>query len=304
VAHNHPLLQRKRALPWTALFEVMSQRWAAAGKHVDGRPGLPWDVALSVPLVVLMRVKHLHARDMEASLAENGVARVCIGRQDAPQPQRRDHSNIARASTALGKEGVEEINVLMRHVAKDFGCADVRILSAETTAQEWPMGYPNEAGILRGLAPRCGRALAPRKTRGAVGVDAALEQVQTILRSVKEHHRLAKGTQDKRQVLTRLLTEVGQCVVQTRSMVQRLGESRERLTHGAVPTLKTMHEVARRLVPQSVPWSTTGVVAKGTIVPAGVTQARASVRNKAGKQVEFGLPYLRSRLGGGSVFGT
>ncbi len=304
VDHNHPLLQLKRALPWTALFEVMSKRWAAAGKNVDGRPGLPWDVALYVPLVVLMLVKHLHARDMEAYLAENVVARVFIGRQDAPQPQIRDHSNIARAYTALGKEGVEEINVLMLHVAKDFGFADVSILSADTTAQELPIGYPNEPGILRGLAQRCGRALAKLKTRGAVGVDAALEQVQTILRSVKEHHLFAKGKQEKRQVLTRLLTEVGQLVVQTRSMVQRLGESRERMTHGAVTTLKTMHEVARRLVPQIVQWITTGVVAKGKIVHAGVTQARAIVRNKTGKQVEFGLPYLLSRLGGGYVFGT
>ncbi len=304
VAHNHPLLQLKRALPWTALFEVMSKRWAAAGKNVDGRPGLPWDVALYVPLVVLMLVKHLPARDMEAYLAENVVARVFIGRQDAPQPQIRDHSNIARAYTALGKEGVEEINVLMLHVAKDFGFADVSILSADTTAQELPIGYPNEPGILRGVAQRCGRALAKLKTRGAVGVDAALEQVQTILRSVKEHHLFAKGKQEKRQVLTRLLTEVGQLVVQTRSMVQRLGESRERMTHGAVTTLKTMHEVARRLVPQIVQWITTGVVAKGKIVHAGVTQARAIVRNKAGKQVEFGLPYLLSRLGGGYVFGT
>jgi hypothetical protein len=35
-----------------------------------------------------------------------------------------------------------------------------------------------------------------------------------------------------------------------------------------------------------------------------LTQARALVRNKAGKQVELGLPYLRSRLGGGDVLGT
>lgn len=304
VDHNHPLLQLKRALPWPALFEVMSKRWAAAGKNVDGRPGLPWEVALYVPLVVLLLVKQLHARDMEAYLAENVVARVFIGRQAAPQPQMRDHSNIARAYTALGKEGVEEINVLILHVAKDCGFADVSILSADTTAQELPIGYPNEPGILRGLAQRCGRALAKLKTRGVVGVDAALEQVQTILRSVKEHHLFAKGTQAKRQVLTRLLTEVGQLVVQTRSMVQRLGESRERMTHGAITTLKTMHEVARRLVPQIVQWITTGGVAKGKIVHAGVTQARAIVRNKAGKQVECGLPSLLSRLGGGYIVGT
>jgi len=304
VSHNHPLLQLKRALPWDALSEVMGRHWRRAGKNTDGRPGLPWDVALYVPLVVLMLVKNLNAREMEAYAAENVVARVFMGRQDAPSPQIRDHSNIARAYAALGKDGVDEVNGLMLHVAQDCGFADASILSADTTAQELPLGYPNEPGILRGWAQRCGRALTKLKTRAVLGVDTALAQVQTILRTVKEHHLFAKGKQEKRQVLTRLLTEVGQLVVQTRRLVQGLGERRDRVTHHALTTLTTMHEVAKRLIPQIVQWITTGVVAKGKIIHAGVTQARAIVRNKAGKKVEFGLPYLLSRLGGGDIFGT
>ena len=42
----------------------------------DGGPGCRRDVALYVPLVVLMLVKNLNAREMEAYLAENVVARV------------------------------------------------------------------------------------------------------------------------------------------------------------------------------------------------------------------------------------
>jgi len=251
-----------------------------------------------------MVVKHLHSRDMEAYLAENVVARVCIGRQADPQPQIRDHSNIARAYTALGKDGVEEINTLMLHVARDCGFADVSLLSSDTTAQELPIGSPNEPGILRGLAQRCGRALTKLTTRAVVGVDTALAQVQTILKTVKEHHLFAKSQAAKRQVLTRLLTEVGQLVVQTRLLARGLGARRDRVTHNALTTLKTMQEVAKQLIPQIVQWLTTGVVAKGKIVQAGVTQARAIVRHKAGKAVEFGLPYLLSRLGGGYVFGT
>jgi hypothetical protein len=273
-------------------------------KHTEGRPGLPWDVALYVPLVVLMLVKHFHARAMEAYLAEHVVARVFIGRKDDPRPQIRDHSNIARAYAALGADGVEEGNALMLQVAKDLGFADPSILSSDTTAQELPIGYPNEPGIVRGLAPRCGRALVKLKTRGVVGVDHALDQVQTIRRSVKEHHLFAKGTQAKRQVLTRLLTEVGQLVVHTRLMVTRLRPSCDRVTQRATATLGAMPEVAKRLIPQIVQWITTGVVAQGKIVHAGVTQARALVRHKAGKEVEFGLPYLLSRLGGGYLFGT
>jgi len=39
VPHNHPLLQRKCALPWDALCEVMERHWRRAGKNTDGRPG-------------------------------------------------------------------------------------------------------------------------------------------------------------------------------------------------------------------------------------------------------------------------
>jgi hypothetical protein len=237
-------------------------------------------------------------------VAENVVARVFIGRQDDPRPQMRDHSNIARADAALGKDGREESNALVLHVAKDVGFADVSLLSSETTAQELPIGYPNAPGIVRGLAQRCGRALAKLQTRGVLGAAPALAQVQTILRSVKGHHLFAKGKQAKRQVLTRWLTEVGQLVVQTRLLVKGLGERRDRVTHQAITTLQTRHEAATRLIPQIVQWITTGVVAKGKMVHVGVPQARALVRHKAGKEGEFGLPYLLSRLGGGYVFGT
>jgi hypothetical protein len=304
VPYNHPLLQLQRALPWETLSEVMTRHWRRAGKNVDGHPGLAWDVVLYVPLMVLMLVKNLHARALEAYVAENAVARVFLGRQDDPRPQIRDHSNIARAYAALGKDGVEEINTVILQVARDCGFADVRILSSDTTAQELPIGYPNEPGILRGLAQRCGRALAKLKARAVLGVDPALAQVQTILKTVKEHHLFAKSPAAKRQVLTRLLTEVGQLVVQTRLLVTRLGARRDRVTQSALTTLQTMHEVAKRLMPQIVQWMTTGVVAKGKILHAGLPQARAMVRHKAGKQGEFGLPYLLSRLGGGYVFGT
>jgi hypothetical protein len=54
---------------------------------------------------------------------------------------------------------------------------------------------------------------------------------------------------------------------------------------------------------QIVHWVTTGKVAAHQIVHVGIPQARAIVRNKAGKRTEFGLAHLISRLGGGYVFG-
>ena len=303
VSPTHPLLVLKRALPWEAITEAMTRHWRAHGKNVDGGPGLPWDVSLYVPLVVLMLIKTFDSRQMEAYLAENVVARVFIGRHRDVQAQIRDHSNLARAYAALGPAGIDEVTHLVIKEAHRFGFVDEGVMSSDTTAQELAIGYPNEPGILRGLAQRCGRALMRLKTRGIQGLDAALEQSETILRSVKEHHLFTKGREEKRQVLTRILTEVGELMVQTRPLVERLGTSSDRVIQSARSRLMAMHEVIKPLMGQIVHWLTTGQVAANKIVHVGIPQARAIVRNKAGKKTEFGLAYLISRLGGGYVFG-
>jgi hypothetical protein len=96
---------------------------------------------------------------MEEYLSENVVARVFISRHGDPAPQIRDHSNIARALVALGAEGLEEVNALILKESVRLGFGDPSVLSGDTTVQELPIGYPNEPGILRGLAQRCLRAL-------------------------------------------------------------------------------------------------------------------------------------------------
>jgi hypothetical protein len=303
VSPAHPLLVLKRALPWEAIIEAMTRHWRAHGKNVDGGPGLPWAVSLYVPLVVLMLIKHFDSRQMEAYLAENVVARVFIGRQREVHAQIRDHSNMARAYGALGKAGIDEVTCLVIQEAHRFGFVDEGVMSSDTTAQELAIGYPNEPGILRGLAQRCGRALMRLKKRGIQGLDAALEQTETILRSVKEHHLFTKGREEKRQVLTRILTEVGELMVQTRPLVERLGTRLDQVIQSARSRLMAMHEVIKPLMGQIVHWLTTGKVAANKIVHVGIPQARAIVRHKAGKKTEFGLAYLISRLGGGYVFG-
>jgi hypothetical protein len=303
VSPTHPLLLLKRALPWEAITEVMTRHWREHGKNVDGGPGLPWDVSLYVPLIVLMLIKHVDSRQMEADLAENVVARVFIGRHHDTQAQIRDHSNIARSYAALGKAGIEEVTHLVIQQAHRFGFVDEGVMSSDTTAQELPIGYPNEPGILRGLAQRCGRALMQLQKRGVQGLEAALEQVETILRSVKKHHLFTKGKTEKHQVLTRMLTEVGNLISQTRLITSAVEERSDRVIQSARSRLVAMQDVIKVWMGQIVHWVTTGKVAANKMIHVGIPQARAIVHNKAGKQTEFGLAYLISRLGGGYVFG-
>lgn len=304
VPYDHPLLQLWEALPWEPITEIMMREWRLSGKNVDGGPGRPLDVSLYVPLVVLMILKRFNSRQLEAYLAENVVARVFICRQKQIEAQIRDHANIDRVYRALSQEGLDEINTLILHEAKRYGFADLNILSSDTTVQELAIGYPNEPGILRGIAQRCLRAVAKLGKQGVSGLEGAVEQAQQVLRSVKEHHLFAKGQEAKQQVLERMMSETETLLATTDGLVTRLGQPPEAIKRGALRTLRTMKDVATQLLPQITYWLSTGKVAKGKILHAGLTQAMSVVRNKAGKRVEFGLPYLLNRLGGGYVFGA
>ena len=252
VDHRHPLLQLKEALPWEAIEALMVAAWRKAGKNVAGLRGRPWPVSLYVPLLVLMLVKRLDSREMEAYLAENAVARVFIGQQVQLQAQLRDHASIARALAALGAQGVEEVNKLILVQATQLGFADESVLSGDTTCQELPIGYPHEAGIIKGITQRCARALVRLKKQGVATADAATLQVREVMRSVRHYHLFAKGKEEKDQLLRQMLQTSERLMEQTSTVVAQLGERGERVVKAAVAKLNTMKQVTETLLPQSV----------------------------------------------------
>jgi len=301
---NHPLLQLKRELPWEEITEIMVNHWRKAGKNVDGGPGQPWPVDLYVPVVVLLIVKCVPYRLIEEYLAENAPVRIFISRDADPSAHIRDHSNIARAYAALGSEGIEEVNKLILNCVVKHGFGDSRTLSGDTTAVELPIGYPNEPGILKGLAQRCARAAENLKKKGIETVDGVIEKAAQVIRSAKEYHLFAKETEEKQTILTRMIKETKSLLKKTSEVVEIIKEIPGTVIKNAKEKLEVMKEVGEQLIPQIVDWMKTGIVAKGKIIHAGITEAKAIVRNKVGKKVEFGLKYLVNRIGGGYIFGS
>jgi hypothetical protein len=104
--------------------------------------------------------------------------------------------------------------------------------------------------------------------------------------------------------LGRLVEETRELLAGTDKVVERIQDTSERVKHSAIKKLRAMRRVGEELLPQILSWMRTGIVAQGKIIHAGITQARAIVRNKIGKQVEFGLSYLINRIGGGYLFGS
>jgi hypothetical protein len=303
VADTHPLLQLKRARDWPALQAVMVRHWRAAGKKVEGRPGLPWPVALYVPLLVLMAVKALSARQMEEYSAENVVARVFLDLVANPLPHLRDHSNIARAQAALGTAGWQQINHLVVTEAVRLGFGKPQLLSSDTTVQEPQIGSPHEAGILRGIAQRVYRAAVKLKTRGYQHAQAAIEKAKEVFGRGKDYPLFAKTKHAKDQALKKILSHSKQLIPSSRQVIKQVGVASPKGAHAAGAKLRQMREVSGVLLPQIEQWMKTGKVARHKILHPGITQARARVKKRAGKKVAFGLKWLINRIPGGYIFG-
>ena len=300
---NHPLLKLKAVLPWAQLINITDAAWNKNGKNVKHGRGRKWDTELYTKIIVLKIILGLHSRQMEQNLAENAVSRAFIDCEEYPIPQVRDHSNIARAEESLGKEALQEINDVILRLAQKMGYADINSLSADTTVQEQAIGYPNEPGILRGVAERCRRVFNKLMKNGVQVGKKALNKAEEIITSAKEYHLFAKGHEEKEGILSRMLEQVRELQDQTVETIRSIKDATNRTIVSARNKLFEMQEVTSVLVPQILHWLTTGVVAKDKILHPSNTKARAIVKNKVGKKVEFGFKYLIARLGGGYLFG-
>jgi rhodanese-related sulfurtransferase len=301
VGDEHPLLRLKQALDWAALTEGMVTQWRRAGKNVDGGPGLPWPVALYVPVLVLMWLKSYHARQMEEYLRESVVARRFLDLKDGELKPIRDHSSIARAEAALGAEGKAAVNALVIKTAAQLQFTDGKTLSSDTTVQEPAIGYPNEPGILKGLAERIERALKKLKARGVQAANEGIAQAKEVYLGVKQHHLFAKTKEEKEKILHAIVVQSEALIARTQAVLQHVSARCGRVKQGAAATLRRMVEVSRTLIPQIQQWLKTGRVATEKIIHTGLTAARAITKGKG--KVKFGMKWLINRVKGGYLFG-
>jgi hypothetical protein len=301
VPDDQPLLRLKRALDWAVITGVMVTYWRAAGKNVDGGPGLPWPVALYVPLLVLMWVKAYHARQMEDYISESVVARRFLDLQDEELKQIRDHSSIARAEAALGAAGKAAVNALVIKTAAQRKFTDSQTLSSDTTVQEPAIGYPNEPGILKGWAERIERALQKLRARGVKAAKEGIGQAQEIYRRIKQHHLFATTKEEKQKILAEIVTKSAALRETTQAVSAHVSARCGRVKQRAAAKLQRLVAVAHTLLPQIRQWLKTGKVATEKIIHAGLTQARAITKGKG--KVKFGMKWLINRVKGGYLFG-
>ena len=303
VPTNHRLLVLKKELCWLQIEETLAPHWRAAGKNVDGGRGRPFDLPFYTRVVVLMMLLRLKPRELERELKENAPARLFVEVAHPTETLVRDHANVDRTLRALGALGMERLNAMLLREAVELDFADPQVLSSDTTAQELPIGYPNEPGILRQVFQRFERVVLRLKKAGLSLGETLLEPGRKLLKLVREHRLFAKSPEEKHTVLGRIVEQSQELFSVAEQVQQHLAGRCESFLRNASAKLASLTDFLRRLTPQIRHWMATGKVAKDKLLHAGLEQARAIVRNKLGKKCEFGFAWLLCRLGGGYAFG-
>jgi len=147
------------------------------------------------------------------------------------------------------------------------------------------------------------RSLRKLQQKGCRGTAVAREKAKDVLQSVKHYHLFAKTKEEKDQVLKQIVHQTQDLIEASQAVRKRVQDTTQQAVRSAAEKLRQMAAVTHALIPQIKQWLETGVVASGKILHAGITTARAIVKNKVGKKVEFGLKWLITRIEGGYVFG-
>ena len=281
----------------------MVEYWKKAGKNVAGGSGLSFPVSFYVRLLVLMSVRSLNSREMEQYISESVVARVFLEVREPLRFQLKDHSSIARAQAGLGEEGYKQVNQLMVKEAVRLGFAKTQILSSDTTVQEPLIGYPHEAGILRVVAQRMGRIASKLKQAGVECAEQLSGKVKEVLRVAKHYYLFARSGEEKTEALKQIVSFSEELLTGSTELIESGMAQTSQVVKSGIKKLKELGKFTKELMPQIKGWMETGQVAAEKLLHAGITQARAIVKNKTGKKVEFGLKWLINRIGGGYVFG-
>lgn len=292
VGNRYRVLAEK--LPWPELG-AEANRYRAEKVDIDN--GRPLNLRLHLGALIAQGMNGWTDRETEDMVAHHAGVRVLCALEYSRETI--DHTSIETFRSQLGKEGVEAINRIVVRSAARAGFTGGTLCSSDTTVQESPIAYPSEVGHLKNIAEKLfgiGRRMRKKLTRKLAKISAEVQRTFTEIRLFARGK--TKGTAERRKKLAqRLRRAVGRMERMVRGKAQGLKGTAQAEYRGAMEQYRLMLDQIRH-------WMRTGFHRPGKLVSLWETNARAIIRNKASKAVEFGRRWIITRLSKGYIIGT
>lgn len=282
------------SLPWPELG-AEANRFRA--KKVDIDNGRPLNLRLHIGALIAQGMNGWTDRETEDMVAHHAGVRILCALEYSRETI--DHTSIETFRNQLGKEGVEAINRIVVKSAADAGFTGGTLCSSDTTVQESPIAYPTEVLHLKNIAKKLagiGRGIRKKLSKRLAKMSADVGRIFTEIRLFARGK--ASGASERRKKLAqKLRMAIGRMERLVRGKVNGLKGTAQAEYRGAM-------EQYRLMLGQIGHWMRTGFHQQGKLVSLWETKARAIVRNKASKAVEFGRRWIITRLVKGYIIGT
>lgn len=294
VPHGNRYRILAETLPWRELGEVANQYRA---KSVEIDNGRPLNLRLHLGGLIAQSMNRWTDRETEDMVAHHAGVRLLCALEFSLETI--DHTSIETFRNQMTAEGVEAINRIVVKTAVKAGFTGSALCSSDTTVQESPIAYPTEVGHMKNIAEKLvGIGLKIRKKlAGKLGRLA--EEVHHLFTKI----RLFTSGKEEQAVAQKkkLSKELQRTVSRMKRLVQKKvgglkGKARDRYQEAL--------DLYGLMLSQIRHWMKTGFHRPGKIVSLWERQARAIVRNKAAKAVEFGRRWIITRLQKGYIIGT
>ena len=181
---NHRLVQLTGRLDWEELKARAELIRASKLKSAAGRP--PHLRAL-LGAMLMMATRRMSYRDAEDQIRYYAPARYLCGLTETDWTP--DFTAIQDFIELMGEERIRLINVYAVELAVAEKLADPRVVSADTTAQEAAIPWPNEMGLMASFFS----SVAAASKRGGHTLRAFAEKVASKLKEAKENSVCSGG---------------------------------------------------------------------------------------------------------------
>jgi hypothetical protein len=302
IEDTHPYVVLADRLDWEKLSEIAERVRRQRGKTRVGRQ--PHLRAL-VGAVVLMGLRRVPYRELEDQAKYYAPARYLMGLTETTWTP--NYRTVNDFTQMLGEDGIKALNQDAVILAVQEGRADPREISADTTAQEAAIPYPNEMGLMAQFFSMVKKAV---KSVGGVMKETFTKLTplfQVAHEKLRGHRFFAKTSAERatylREMMEVVATAQGQ-LAQGLAAAAKAGSRISGRAKAAWATVQKVHATMTTLLPQIVHWVETGFVASGKIVSLQMPTVYSVVRGKVGKAVEFGLHWGMTRLRGGFLLAT
>lgn len=280
-------------LPWKDLAEKANEY---RSKHVNIDRGALLNLRLHLGAYIAQTMHGLTDRMTEEQVRYHAGVRLMCGLEGSTETI--DHTSIETFRNTIGPEGAEALNQIIVKSAVLEGFTGSGLCSSDTTVQESPIAHPTEVGHLKNIAEKLtgiGLSIRKKLSRKLGKLSAEVQKTFTKIRLFTRGK--GKGVAEQKKKLSQGL----------RKTVARM----ERLVRGEVEKLgnaaKGQYEQAlaqyRLMLKQILHWMRTGYHLPGKLVSLWEGNARAIVRNKASRSVEFGRRWIITRLLNGYIIG-